>query len=298
MSDPPADPRPPANRSAPGPAAAAGRLTVGEVRRACRTARHCLERGENPGCWTAALAAAAMRWGATDRAAALFPASGAVCGAGVWAGLGRASPTRGRRVCAQALRTAAARVAAEVTAPAIPAAPGAAGRATAGLTADELPAPPPRPPRGGAAADARVCVAVAWRDARGRTAVLLIGAPPAKPAAKGAADRAAAADGRADRAGKLARVAARELALIGDRLTHPGEPAPGELGRRARAVLHHWLDGRLEKEVATTLHVSDSSVHKQVNRLYRYFGVSSRGQLQARFLRNGWGRRRDWRTSP
>jgi DNA-binding CsgD family transcriptional regulator len=45
------------------------------------------------------------------------------------------------------------------------------------------------------------------------------------------------------------------------------------------------LEGDSEKQVAARLGISPVSVHDYVKALYRYFGVNSRGELMAYFVR-------------
>ncbi|QDT17791.1 helix-turn-helix transcriptional regulator [Alienimonas californiensis] len=255
------------------------RLTVGQVSEACRVARECLECGENPGCWTMLLMRAVRKWTGADRAAVVFPQSGVVLPSGEWRALRRKSSSRGLRTSRAAL-LATARSSVE----ALPDAAAEANRkafVAKPLMAGDLPDSPPPAPRVGPAGDSRVGTALVWRDGSGRELVLLLGpAGDAEPSAIGA---------------RLTRVAVRELASAGRRLSHPGDASPDALTHRARTVLHYWLDGLLEKEVAGVLNVSEGTVHKQVHRIYKHFGVSSRGELQAQFLRRGWGRRRLWR---
>ena len=257
------------------------RLTVRQVTDACRAVRHCLECGENPGCWAAALMRRSAAWAGADRAAAVFPDGGTLFGWGGWASLGRGELTAGRRACRDGLAAAAAA--------AVRSLPAAGPACSPALGAAELPEPPRPRRRIGAAGDARCGFALAWRDGRGRTCALLVGPPTG-----GAAVRIDPAD---ERPRILARVAVRELAAAGRRLAHPGEPNPVGLPKRARQVLDCWLDGRLEKEVAGLLDVTPGTVHKHVNRIYRHFRVRSRGELQARWIRRGWGLRREWRVT-
>ena len=259
----------------------APRLTVRQVTAACRAVRHCLECGENPDCWTTALMRRAAAWAGADRAAAVFADGGVLLGWGGWESLGRGDLTAGRRACREGLAAAAAA--------AVRSLPPAGPACSPGLVAADLPEPPRPRSRVGAAGDARCGFALAWRDGRGRTCALLVG-PPAGAGAE-------AADPADDRPRRQARVAVRELAAAGRRLAHPGEPTPAGLPKRAREVLDRWLDGRLEKEVADLLGVTQGTVHKQVNRIYRHFRVRSRGELQARWMRRGWGLRREWRVT-
>ncbi|MFH5804167.1 LuxR C-terminal-related transcriptional regulator [Alienimonas sp. DA493] len=222
---------------------------------------------------------AARRWTGADRAAVVFPESGVVLPSGEWRALRRKSSSRGLRTSrASLLATARAAVEAQSWPPEEA---NRKARVAKALTADDLPEPPPPAPRVGPAGDSRVGVALPWRDGAGRDLVLLLGTVGAvEPHSVGV---------------RTMRVAVRELASAGRRLCHPGDASPDALTHRARTVLHYWLDGLLEKEVASVLDVSEGTVHKQVHRIYKHFGVSSRGELQAQFLRRGWGRRRLWR---
>jgi DNA-binding CsgD family transcriptional regulator len=63
-----------------------------------------------------------------------------------------------------------------------------------------------------------------------------------------------------------------------------------------RQTLDCLLEGDSEKQVAVRLGLSRLTVHQYVTSLYRHFGVSSRAELLARFIRNrveGDGRMRD-----
>lgn len=60
-----------------------------------------------------------------------------------------------------------------------------------------------------------------------------------------------------------------------------------ELTPRLQQTLQRLLAGDAEKEVARRLGVSPNTVHVYVTALYRRFGVNSRGELLARFIRDG-----------
>jgi DNA-binding CsgD family transcriptional regulator len=59
-----------------------------------------------------------------------------------------------------------------------------------------------------------------------------------------------------------------------------------ELSPRQRETLQHLLAGLGEKQIATRLGLSPNTVHHYVKALYRHFGVSSRSELLARWVRN------------
>ena len=74
-----------------------------------------------------------------------------------------------------------------------------------------------------------------------------------------------------------------------------GEQVPGREGMklsggsplapRQRQTLELLLDGKSEKEIALGLTISRHTVHVYVKSLYKRFGVSSRGELLARWVR-------------
>ena len=57
------------------------------------------------------------------------------------------------------------------------------------------------------------------------------------------------------------------------------------LSTRLRQTLQGLLAGEAEKQIAYRLNLSPHTVHVYVKGLYRHFGVSSRGELLARFVR-------------
>ena len=72
--------------------------------------------------------------------------------------------------------------------------------------------------------------------------------------------------------------------LLGEGL----KPRPDEtagLSPRHVQTLQRLLTGDSEKEIAAYLGVSRNTVHVYVKALYRHFGVASRGELLARFVR-------------
>jgi len=81
---------------------------------------------------------------------------------------------------------------------------------------------------------------------------------------------------------------------LGRGLALCGEPGIAELSPRRRQVLAGLLDGLAEKQIAAQLDLSVPTVHEHVTALYRHFGVASRGELLALFLRRRNGPARDW----
>lgn len=98
---------------------------------------------------------------------------------------------------------------------------------------------------------------------------------------RGAADR-----DFSERERRLLRFFHGELGrLIGNALVSVFDPDPLHLPRRQRETLARLLEGDSEKQVATRLGVSPATAHQYVTSLYRRFGVRSRAELLAHFLR-------------
>jgi DNA-binding CsgD family transcriptional regulator len=110
-------------------------------------------------------------------------------------------------------------------------------------------------------------------------------------------DVAAGLRGRGDAAVKRELVAAWcKMALPSSVAGTPleGRPPAGVAGGdamapRMRQTLQHLLTGDSEKQIASKLAISQHTVHVYVKRLYRHYGVSSRGELLARFVAGGGG---------
>jgi DNA-binding CsgD family transcriptional regulator len=82
--------------------------------------------------------------------------------------------------------------------------------------------------------------------------------------------------------------------LIGGPLAGYADPPPGALPPRVRQVLRCLLEGDSDKQVATRLGIGAHTVNQYVKRVYHYFGVRSRPELLARWVRRGWGGRFAW----
>ena len=88
------------------------------------------------------------------------------------------------------------------------------------------------------------------------------------------------------RAVRLTEVLQRELAPhLGRGLWLTHQPNRAGLSPRLLATLDCLLDGDSEKQAAARLRVPAATVHDRVKRLYRHFGVDSRPELLAYFLR-------------
>lgn len=57
------------------------------------------------------------------------------------------------------------------------------------------------------------------------------------------------------------------------------------LSPRQKETLGHLLHGCSEKQIADKMHLSPNTVHHHIKALHRHFGVSSRSELLARWLR-------------
>jgi DNA-binding CsgD family transcriptional regulator len=66
-----------------------------------------------------------------------------------------------------------------------------------------------------------------------------------------------------------------------------GSPVMVVLSPRQKQTLRLLLGGDAEKQIATKLSLSRHTVHEHVKAIYRSIGVSSRGELLAKFLRKG-----------
>jgi DNA-binding CsgD family transcriptional regulator len=76
--------------------------------------------------------------------------------------------------------------------------------------------------------------------------------------------------------------------LIGGPLARFAEPSPSALPPRARDVLRCLLEGDGDKQIAARLGLRPLTVNGYVKQIYAHFGVSSRGELLARWVRRAW----------
>jgi DNA-binding CsgD family transcriptional regulator len=73
--------------------------------------------------------------------------------------------------------------------------------------------------------------------------------------------------------------------LVGTALATAANPSPSALPPRQRQVLACLLEGDGEKQAARRLELRPDTLHEYVKAIYRRFGVSSRAELMALFLR-------------
>ena len=78
--------------------------------------------------------------------------------------------------------------------------------------------------------------------------------------------------------------------LVGRALAGPNDPSATLLPPRVRQTLECLLQGDSEKQVAQRLRLGAETVHQYVKHIYRHYGVRSRGELLAHWLRFHRGR--------
>ena len=82
--------------------------------------------------------------------------------------------------------------------------------------------------------------------------------------------------------------------LVGGALAGFADPSPSELPPRTRQVLKCLLEGDGDKQVAARLGIAVLTVNQHTKRIYAHFGVRSRAELLARWVRRGWGAGAGW----
>ena len=86
------------------------------------------------------------------------------------------------------------------------------------------------------------------------------------------------------------RMVAEFCQILGADYSQPVSGSIPGLPPRHQQTLEGLLAGDSEKQIAQNLKVSRNTVHVYVTALYRRFGVNSRGELLARFVKNRRGR--------
>lgn len=86
--------------------------------------------------------------------------------------------------------------------------------------------------------------------------------------------------------------------LVGGPLARFTEPSPAGLAPRARQVLRCLLEGDSDKQVGLRLGLPRHTVNQYAKRVFAHFGVGSRAELLARWVRRGWGGRFAWAEAP
>lgn len=82
--------------------------------------------------------------------------------------------------------------------------------------------------------------------------------------------------------------------FVGGPLAHWKEPSPSELPLRAREVLQALLEGDSDKQTATRLGISRFTVNQYTKVIFKHFGVGTRSELLARWVKRGWGAKCAW----
>ena len=82
--------------------------------------------------------------------------------------------------------------------------------------------------------------------------------------------------------------------LMGGPLARFIDPSPAALPPRVRQVLACFLEGDGDKQVAARLGISTHTVNQYAKLIFLHFGVRSRTELLARWIRRGWGDKFPW----
>lgn len=78
--------------------------------------------------------------------------------------------------------------------------------------------------------------------------------------------------------------------LVGGPLASFAEPSPSDLPPRVRLVLRCLLEGDSDKQIALRLGIGRYTVNEYVKHIFRHFGVASRTELLARWVKRNGGR--------
>jgi DNA-binding CsgD family transcriptional regulator len=84
------------------------------------------------------------------------------------------------------------------------------------------------------------------------------------------------------------------VALVGRALSRFNEPSAADLAPRVREVLRCLLEGDSDKQIAARLEISKYTVNQYVKVIFNHFGVTTRTELLARWIRRGWGNGFSW----
>lgn len=92
----------------------------------------------------------------------------------------------------------------------------------------------------------------------------------------------------------VAETNAALVSMVGGPLARFSEPSPAQLPPRARQVLRCLLEGDSDKLIATRLGIGRHTVNQYVKLIFRHFGVITRAELLARWVKRGWGNQCAW----
>jgi DNA-binding CsgD family transcriptional regulator len=82
--------------------------------------------------------------------------------------------------------------------------------------------------------------------------------------------------------------------FVGGPLSRFSDPSPTNLSPRVRQVLRCLLEGDGDKQIATRLVLSPYTVNQYTKVIFTFFGVQSRAELLARWIRRGWANKCSW----
>jgi len=82
--------------------------------------------------------------------------------------------------------------------------------------------------------------------------------------------------------------------LVGGPLARFADPSPAALPPRVRQVLRSLLEGDSDKQTAARFGLTRHTVNGYAKVVFRYFGVTTRAELLARWVRRGWGNKCAW----
>ncbi len=98
--------------------------------------------------------------------------------------------------------------------------------------------------------------------------------------------------GAREYSGREQAIAAAAMAVVGPLVGGPlarfADPSPAALPPRTQQVLRCLLEGDSDKQVAHRLHIARMTINQHTKRIYTHFGVQSRPELLARWVRRGW----------
>jgi DNA-binding CsgD family transcriptional regulator len=82
--------------------------------------------------------------------------------------------------------------------------------------------------------------------------------------------------------------------LVGGSLATLTDPSPADLAPRVRQVLRCLLEGDSDKQIAQRLGLARHTVNQYVKTIFHHFGVRSRTELLARWIRRAWSNGFNW----
>ncbi len=74
----------------------------------------------------------------------------------------------------------------------------------------------------------------------------------------------------------------------------PLNPSPADLPLRVRQALGCLLDGDSDKQIGARLGLGRHTVNQYAKAIFVHFGVGSRAELLAKWIRHGWGNKLAW----